>query len=652
RIELGEIENHLLNHNHIKEAVVTAKQDPAGDTTLRAYIVASEEFETAELREYLSGKLPGYMIPAYLVPLDRIPLTPSGKIDRKALPEPVVKPGENYVPPANHIEKKLAEIWSEILGIDQNTIGTNDNFFQLGGHSLKATIMVLKIHNEFNVKIPLGEVFKKPFIRGLSGIIKEVDSNIYASIQPVEKKDYYPVSSAQKRMFILNQLKAGSTSDNTPEMYTVEGDLNKEHLKLVIQLLIERQEILRTSFEEIDGNPVQRLHEEVEFEIEYFGAERKAQSAERKEEGHALYAMRYASTIKNFIRPFDLSQAPLLRLGLVKLSPKKHILMYDMHHIIRDGTSTVVFIDEFINLYQGVKLPGLRIQYKDFTLWQNRLLHSEDIKKQEEYWLGVFSKGEIPVLDLPTDFHRPPVQDFTGDIMEFELDNLQTAKIKELAARTNATLYMVLLSVYTILLSKYSGQEDIVVGTPIAGRPHSDLERMIGMFVNTLAMRNYPRPQKTFTQFLEEVKYNALKAYENQDYQFEELVNRLGIIPDPSRQTLFDTMFVVQNVGFNIKNKNTGKGMKDLILRSYKFKSQVTQFDIMFHAFDRKDKILFKLLYCTKLFKKKTIEMFTRHFKEIISSLVENPAIQLKNIQLSHDLAYAKSTVSQGDFTF
>ncbi|UCH98231.1 MAG: hypothetical protein JSV88_15670, partial [Candidatus Aminicenantes bacterium] len=383
----------------------------------------------------------------------------------------------------------------------------------------------------------------------------------------------------------------------------------------------------------------------VDFEIEYSRVGVKVEP-----EGTGDLPPGVGNIIKRFIRPFDLGKPPLLRVGLVRLSPQKYLFIHDIHHIIRDGTTSWIFVREFVDLYKGNQLPELRIQYKDFTAWQNRMLESEIIKKQEAYWLEVFP-GEIPVLNMPTDFFRPGAQSFEGDYIEFILDKDSSAKVRQLALAHGATLYMSLLAVYTILLSKYSGQEDIVVGTPIAGRPHADLENLIGMFVNTLAMRNYPTPMKTFAQFLKEVKDNALKAYENQDYQFEVLVNRLGIAPNPARQSLFDTMFAVQNMapgGSDSQNQL----IKGLVFKRLKFEEKITQFDIMFHAIEKEETISFRLLYCTRLFKAETIRLFIQNFKEIIGMVTNNKDIKLKDIAITHGLFNQEIEVPEADFEF
>ena len=378
-----------------------------------------------------------------------------------------------YAAPQNETEAKLVNIWREILGAER--IGINDNFFDLGGHSLKATTMVSRIYKELNVEVPLREVFKTPTIKGMATYIGAAEQSLYSAILPVEKREYYPVSSAQRRLYIIDKLEEAGTGYNIPGVMVIEGGLDRKRLETVFQELVDRHEAFRTSFEMKGGEPVQRIHHRVELTLHY------REAAENEID----------NIIQEFIRPFDLSQAPLLRVGLIKINELKHILMYDMHHIISDGTSMAILIREFINLYQGQSLPELRIQYKDFAVWQNELFKRGKIRKQEEYWLARFA-GEIPVLNLPTDYTRPAVQSFEGDRIALNLGPELAAGINRLASETGSTLYMVLLAAYNVLLSKYSGQEEIIVGTPIAGRPHADLERMIGMFVNTLAMRNYP----------------------------------------------------------------------------------------------------------------------------------------------------------------
>ncbi len=611
RIELGEIENELLKHIEIKEAIVIDKVDKNGNKYLCGYIVSERELTVSELKEHLLKNLPDYMVPAYFITLDKLPLSANGKADRKALPEPdgSINTGVEYAAPANEIEEKLVGIWQELLQLGK--VGINDNFFELGGHSLKAAILTGKIHKQFNAEITLTKIFKNPTIKELAQQIEQSGENIYSSIMPALKKEYYPISSAQKRLFILNRIESASTNYNLPTVMIVEGELNQEHFENTFKELIQRHESLRTSFDFIEGEPVQIVHEQVDFKVDYREAREEEVEAE----------------LKQFIIPFELNNAPLLRVSLIKIEPNKHILTFDMHHIISDGVSMVVLVQEFIELYKGQALPELRIQYKDFALWQNNFLNSEAINTQKEYWLDLY-KNDIPVINMPTDYPRPSMQSFEGDKISIELSQGIIEGLRKISMDTGTTLYMQLLAIYNVLLSKYTGQEDIIVGSPVVGRPHPDLENLIGMFVNTLTMRNHPEGSKSFKSFLEEVKQNSLSAFENQDYQFEQLIEDLKISKDLSRNPLFDTMLVLQNM--SVPEMDIDK----LSFKPYKFENKVSKFDITLEIVERTDQIVINIEYCTKLYLKSTIERLATHFVNIANEVVENPYKKLCEIQM------------------
>jgi len=617
RIELGEIENCLLSYEYIKEAVVVAKEDENGSKYLCAYIVGEKGLKVSELREYLGKELPDYMIPTYFVQLDRLPLTPNGKIDGKVLPEPDgnIITGAEYEAPRNEIEEKLVSIWQGVLGIEK--IGINDNFFHMGGHSLRATSMTARIHKQLNAEVPLRRIFKTPTIRGIAEYILDSKESIYSSIEPVEEKECYEMSSAQKRLYALQQFDINSTNYNMLGVFELQGELDVDKLKSTFRQLVDRHESLRSSFHAVGEGFVQKVHKEVEFEIQEYDEIDEAS---------------IKNIVKSFIMPFDLSKAPLLRVGIVRVHTRlntinKHILMYDMHHIISDGISIGILVKEFSRLYEGEELATLRIQYKDFSEWQNKLFRSDSIKKQEEYWLNKFS-GEIPVLNLPTDYQRPVAQSFEGDSTNLIIEKALTEKLREIARETGSTMYMVLLAAYNVLLSKYSAQEDIVVGSPIAGRPHADLGNIIGMFVNTLGMRNQPDGQKTFREFLREVKENALSAYENQDYQFEELVEKLKVKKDFSRNPLFDVMFVLQNMEMN---ETEVEGLK---LSPYKTENKISKFDMTLIAVEEKESVGIRIEYCIKLFSKETIERMAGHLENVIKAITQNMDQRISEIEL------------------
>jgi tyrocidine synthetase-3 len=609
RIELGEIDTRLLSHDHIDEVVVINRENERGEKYLCAYLVLKSGLETeapgaSELREYLSRYLPGYMIPSYFVPLEHIPLTPNGKMDRRALPEPELKKLEKHLTPANKVEKTLASIWSEILLLPHEVISTDANFFELGGHSLKATTLAAKTYQVFQVKLPLEEIFISPTIRGLARYIQSTEKIRCQFITVAEEKEYYPLSSMQKRLFILQQMDKTNTGYNMPAMVELEGTLDIRKVKKVFYQIIQRHESLRTAFEMIGGEPMQKISADVEFEIESPGA-----------------------VIQDFIRPFDLSKAPLLRVGLLEIENQNHLLMTDMHHIISDGISIGIFLKEFTALYGEEALPAIAIHYKDFSQWHNQLATASKIKKQEEYWLREFAE-EIPVLNLPLDFPRPPVQSFAGCSIHFEVNPTDTARLHRLALKEETTLYMVLLALFNIMLSKVCYQDEIVVGTAAAGRKNAELQQTIGMFVNTLAIKNSLKNDKTFKQFLEEVKQKTLAALENQDYPFEDLVEQVDVTRDTSRNPLFDVMFVLENIDLPELE------LEGLKLKPYEFENRIAKFDLTMTAAETTGGLHVVLEYCMKLFKESTIERFFQYFSSILRSVLDNPGIKIGTIEI------------------
>ncbi|MCP5108355.1 MAG: hypothetical protein GY950_33520, partial [bacterium] len=435
----------------------------------------------------------------------------------------------------DQMKQKLVQIWREFFGID--TLGVRDDFFQLGGDSLKAMSVAALIHKALHVRIPLTEFFSRPTIEGLVGFIRDTVTNRYFSLEPVEKKDYYPLSFAQKRIYILQQMSPQSTAYNMQQMGVIEGEPDPGILDRAFNRLIHRHESLRTSFHLVDQESVQRIHHHAAFKIQYHDLTANRNSGDGPGTGDV------DDVVSRGIRPFDLAQAPLLRVHLIKQDHNIHILVVDMHHIVSDGISHALLLQDFMTLYKGETLEQPALQYKDFSDWQNSVKGKEMVKQQKEYWLNAYG-GDIPLLNLPVDFPRPRVQSFEGRDIPFEIGVEETGGLKELAGKQGTTLYTILLAVFNILLAKISGQEDIVVGTPVAGRRHVEMEPVIGMFVNTLALRNFPDGETSFTGFLQTVKENALNAFENQDYPFEELVEEIAVNRDVSRNPLFDVMFV------------------------------------------------------------------------------------------------------------
>ncbi|MEE4571130.1 condensation domain-containing protein, partial [Paenibacillus polymyxa] len=610
RIETGEVEAKLLSVGGVKEAVVVVREDQEDQKALCAYYTAEEGLTALDLKRAIASELPGYMIPSYFVELEHLPLTPNGKIDRKALPAPEGGAGgsREYVAPRTELEAKLAAIWQDVL-VREKAVGVTDNFFDLGGHSLRATTLVSKMHKELGVEFPLRDVFRYSTVEEMAAAMERLEIGSFTAIPAAEPSEYYPLSSAQKRLYILNQLEGAELSYNIPGAMLLEGELDRQRFEEAFRGLVARHETLRTGFEMVKGEAVQRIYEEAAFQVEYVQI-----SGEQAEE-----------TVRQFVRPFDLAKPPLLRAGLAELAPDRHILMFDTHHIVSDGVSIDVLIEEFVRLYSGEQLEPLRIQYKDYAVWQQSDEQKAQLAKQEAYWLDMF-RGELPVLELPTDYPRPSMQSYEGRTLQLFMDSEKSEGLKRLAAENGATLYMVLLAGYTILLHKYTGQEDVVVGTPIAGRNHSDVQPLIGMFVNTLAIRSYPAAGKTFLDYLKEIKETTLGAFEHQNYPFEELVDKVNVARDLSRNPLFDTMFALQNT------ENLEIQLSGLHLSTYASEEIVSKFDLSLDVTEIEEGLEYLFEYATALYKTETVEKLAAHYLQLLESILRNPSATIAEL--------------------
>ncbi|MCP4132711.1 MAG: amino acid adenylation domain-containing protein, partial [bacterium] len=622
RVELPEIKSILNTHPLINNSVIVLS-GKNGSKKLAAYVVLEPgkniDHMARELRDFLSSTLPPYMIPGFFISIENIPLNKNGKVDRKALPEPGgIEDPEESNPPAPGMETRLAKIWSRVLEVQEKTVSRNSNFFDHGS-SLKAIILVSAIHKEMNIEIPVIELFKKPLLKDIARFMRGAEKNHFKAIEPVPVlsagKAVYPLSSAQKRMFVLYRMQKESINYNRTILFKIEGKAGREidiqRLEKTFQQLIERYEIFRTGFDICENEAVQKIylpHEMSSFSINYPDS--------------------IQDSIQDFIQPFDLSAPPLLRAVLVKSpDPHSYLLMIDSHHIITDGTSIRIVLKEFSDIYNGSTVPEIRIQYKDYAIWQKELFQTEGFKKQEQFWLETF-QGELPVLDFPTDFPRPAVMSLEGSLLHFTIDTKITRPLLELAKENKATLFMVLFAAYSILLYRYTGQDDIVVGTGIANRAHADLQDMPGMFVNTLALRNSIDDSKSFPEFLQGVKNNVLQAYENQDYQFEELVEKLEPVRDTGRNPLFDTVFILQNIE---KPALTLEGLKT---ESVPQACDTSKFDITVETREQNGAIEGKIEYCTKLFREETIRRFAEHFTHVLQEITAVPDRKIEDIYI------------------
>jgi iturin family lipopeptide synthetase A len=545
-----------------------------------------------------------------------------------------------YVAPSNETEETLSLIWGNYFGYLK--VGIQDDFFELGGDSLKAMIIIGKIHKELNLKVTIPEFFNNPTIEKLSQQMRESlpgKNQQYESIEAVEEREYYEVSSAQKRLFILKEIEGTGILYNMPNLKILGPEIEKNKLEISFNQLVERHETLRTSFQLIDGKPVQRIHKQVHLRINY-------QEGKSAKKGTGKKKDKIQNLIRQSIRPFDLGEAPLFRVTLIKILEKNthyYMLLTDMHHIICDGLSIALLEKEFNQLYQGESLAPLPLQYKDFSTWQNKRMErmgTGAIKKQEGYWLKTFS-NELPTLNLPTDFPRTRIPTTDGNRILLKVEENQFKGLKSIEHKTGATMFMILQAAFTLLLAKYTAQEDIVIGTPISGRPHMDLESIIGMFVNTLALRNFPQPQKTLHKFIEEVRENSLKAFENQDYQFETLVEKLNIPRDLGRNPLFETMLILnKNTISSPKEKDNNWENKDEDLKTKinEWGIRAAKFDLTLVAVEEENRIGLGFEYPSHLFKKETIRRMADQLLFILDQIYEDQThqlqLKLKDIEL------------------
>ncbi|MDQ1349849.1 MAG: hypothetical protein QG657_150 [Acidobacteriota bacterium] len=430
----------------------------------------------------------------------------------------------------------------------------------------------------------------------------------------------YETLSAQKRLYIINHLLGDSILYNENRVWTVKGNLDPARLKKAIEQICHRHETLRTCFVMKDGEVLQKVFDHIDVDFKYLRRE-----TTDPPEGN------FDALIVNFLEPYNLANAPLWKIALVQWDQNRQSILMDFHHILADGISMDLIMEELGTLYLIRELPEPEVQYVDFVIWQNDFFNGEGIRAQETYWLKLF-EGDIPVLELPTNFARPQEVDIAGTSIDFELNDGLTTGVNKLAARYNTTLYVVLLSIFNILLSKYTNQEDIIVGTPVSGRPHLEFEKVMGMFVNTLAMRNQPEGGRTFIEFLCEVSKNAFAAFENQDYQFEMLVEKVAAHRQLNRNPLFDVMFALQNFSRDIDL--SVDGAEELRIIPYHYKRRAAKFDLTIQAFEVGRHISFMLDYRTSLFRPETIERLTKHFLNIFREVTVNPHILLSDIQV------------------
>ncbi|MCB9220167.1 MAG: amino acid adenylation domain-containing protein, partial [Ignavibacteriales bacterium] len=636
RIELEEIEAILNNSDYVKESAVILKQQK--DERLIAFIVINDNFtvEISEIIKQITKKLPQFMIPSHFEIIDSMPLTSRGKIDRNKLSKFEIIENNKYDAEntlKTTTEELLCSIVDSILSI--NTSSCSNNFFELGGHSLTATQLTSRIREAFNVDVPISKIFDTKSIGDLAAYIDEVKrEEEYSYSEKITKHvggTQLLLSFAQKRMWFIQKFDANNTSNNIFNAFTIKGKLNIESLEYAFNQIIKRHSILRTRYDEIDGQPFQVIEDGLKCNLKIIDL---SENNSNVIEERLLEISNSLSTIV-----FNLTKIPLFIINLVKINEDEFKLFLSLHHIISDGWSISIIIKELIGYYREhserleFKNPDLEIQYSDFAQWQNRWLSGENLRVQLDYW-----KKELnnipPIIDLPIDSTRPAVQTFNGNSIDFDFDESLTKDLDILAKKMNVTHFMLTLAAFKILLHKYSHQKTIVIGTPIANRNRNDIENLIGFFINTLVVRTDIDDQQYTTDFIKQVRERTLKAYLHQDIPFEKLVDHLVEERDLSVSPLFQVAFVYQN------NSITKLKLPGITFEPVTFKSNTSKYDITLYLQLRNDKLFGSFEYNTDLFNKDTIERMISHFKHVIAELINKPKLKLKNLSLLSKTEY------------
>ncbi|WP_409285766.1 amino acid adenylation domain-containing protein, partial [Pseudomonas protegens] len=620
RIELGEIEARLLAQASVREALVIA-----ADNQLLGYVVASQALAEAgqgplreQLKAGLRAELPDYMVPAHILFLDHLPLSPNGKLDRAALPKPdTCQTQADWKAPVSELEQQVAMIWSQVLGIER--IGLDEHFFELGGHSLLATQMVSRVRHGLGVEVSLRTLFEQPqlenFVRALGH--PTVSSPAILPLQPGQP---LPLSYAQERQWFLWQLDPQSAAYHVPSVLRLKGRLERAALQRAFDSLVARHASLRTHLQQDGQRTVQVIEPEARIELALADADEAALKAWVEAE---------------IARPFDLRQGPLMRVSLLRLAADEHVLVLVQHHIVSDGWSMQLMVDELVQLYaaysqgQELQLPALPIQYADYALWQRNWMEAGEKDRQLGYWRELLG-GEQPVLELPLDHPRPALPSHRGARLNVPLPAALLAGLKGLAQRQGVTLFMLLLASYQILLHRYSGQQDIRVGVPIANRNRVETERLIGFFVNTQVMKADIDGQLTVSQLLAQVKQRALQAQAHQDLPFEQLVEALQPERSLSLSPLFQVMF---NHHISLAGNHLQR-LAHLDMSPLSWDEGVAQFDLTLDIEESQDQVRASLSYATDLFEATTIGRMARHWQNLLQAMVADPQQSIGQLNL------------------
>ncbi len=618
RVELGEIENLISKSRLAQQAIVLLKGDSSNQRIV-AYLVPNDRYDRELLLTTLSAQLPEYMIPV-IMEMSEFPLTTNGKIDRLALPAPEFK-SENHNKPTTPVEEAMVKIWAEILMLKETDISITDDFFALGGHSLLAVMVLSSINQELNVDLTIRQFFEKPTVRELASLVNQLTQAEYpVEIKSNEQTDKIPLSFSQERLWFIDQLQ-GTANYHISTVLKLEGNVNVDVLKYAFQKVIERHQILRSVIREEEGIPYQKVLPDQYLNFSLIDGS-NFQLAELDQFIH-----------HEAQRPFKLSTDPMMRITLVRLEAQRFILILVTHHIASDGWSQNLFISELMEFYlsgRDQRIPDiapLAIQYSDYALWQRAYLDNETLEKKLSYWESKLT-GTLP-LNLPTDYHRPVVQSTKGELIYFDIDLATKTQLVSFSQREGVTSFMTLLGVFNTLLYRYSGQEDICVGSVTANRTQKEIESLIGFFVNTVALRCDLSNNPTFRELLQQVKTTTLEAYTYQDVPFDKIVERVEKTRTAGRTPLFQAMFVLQNI-----TAKAAAEWDDVQISMIDFGHGTSKFDLLFNAEEHGNGISVGVEYCTDLFMRSTIERMMESFQIILAAILKDSSQRVDQLPL------------------
>lgn len=609
RIELEEIETILKEQEEVEDAAVLIDKSEE-NTQLIAFVVKRDKEQSEEvIKQKLVDVLPYYMIPNAIIPIETIPININGKVDKEKLLKNKVVHNQIEVP-SNETEEALLAIWRELLKRDD--FGVSDNFFSLGGHSLKLMKMTTMIYEKFQCDIPISKLLEHADIKWISQYILRNQENQLDHICASEKKTYYEMSATQKRMYISYKMDQTGTAYNTPMLLSIKGEIEEENFKEAVKKVVKRHEILRTVFVENENTMMQKVLDDMDVNII-----------------SQVVADDMENNIQNYIKPFDLEKGPLFRINLFRVNQEKSYLFIDMHHIITDLVSIKLFMEEVAKFYNGENLPEVKLQYRDFSEWQNEKIRTSRFEKLEQFWLNEFQDG-FPVLDLPTDYKKPSLSSNQGKSLSILVNDQTTMQLRQLAEEQGVTMHMVVLSAYLLLLSKHAGREEVLIGIPVASRTQEEMNHILGAILNTVLFKIKVDSNSRYLEFLAKVKTQLMNVLENQEYPLDLLVDKLAKYHDINRGMIYEAAFNFYSEDANIEETL----MKDIELTPVDLEYTVSHANIDMTCMELNDTLKLVINYSTEVYERETIEYFLKHFEEILSSIAQSSGALLKDLNM------------------